>query len=177
MSAELARTTSTSVWVLRAVTTAGILLALFAGIPEGYRPPVFVVVVVTVGALLTVSRPEHLGASLTMGIVIFWWALQLQTEMPIAVLVAAGGVVTAHVAATLLAYGPPELPVDPELALLWAMRGAMTWTATLAVWVVARAYSGHGSPGLFWLAGLCAAAVGAVVAAVSTPLRGKESRR
>ena len=166
-----------SVWVLRGILVAALLLAMLAGVPEDYSPPVFVVVVVLAGGLIAMFRPEHLGVSITMGIVIFWWALQVRSEMPVAVLVVAAALVTAHVAATLLAYGPPNLPLDPALALLWVMRGAMVWTAALAVWAVARAYSGHGSPELYWMAGLAAAAVAAVLAAVRMPIRGKESRR
>ena len=63
------------------------------------------------------------------------------------------------------------------LALLWAMRAVMTWTAALAVWAVARAYSGHGSPTLFWLAGLAAALVGAVVVGIVASPRGEELSR
>ena len=37
--------------------------------------------------------------------------------------------------------------------------------------VVARAYSGHDTPALFWLAGLTAGVVGAVVAGAAAPLR------
>ena len=153
-----------SVWVLRAVVVAAVLLAQLAGIPEGYRPPVVLVVLVVAGVLSAAFRPEHLALSITLALVLGWWALHLRSEMPVAALVAAAGLITAHVAATLLAYGPPTLPIDLQLAVLWATRGAMTWTAALAVWVVARAYTGHGSPGLFWLTGLAA------------PLRGEERR-
>jgi hypothetical protein len=68
------------------------------------------------------------------------------------------------------------MPVDPQLTLLWTMRGVMTWTAALLVWVVARAYTGHGSPELYWLAGLGAAVVGAVAAGATAPLRHQEQR-
>jgi hypothetical protein len=166
-----------SVWVLRGVVAVGLMLAQLAGMPAGYTPPVALVVVVAALSLASVFRPDHLVVSVTMGIVIVWWALQLRTEMPAAVLVVAAGLVSAHVAATLLAYGPTSLPVDPALAVLWTMRTAMTWTAGLGVWAVARAYEGHGSPVTFWLTGLAAALVGAVVAAVATPIRGKEARR
>jgi hypothetical protein len=165
------------VWVLRGILVAGLMLALVAGIPEDYTPPVALVVLVAAASVLSAFRPEHLIVSITMGIVIVWWALQLHAEMPVAVLVVAAGLIVAHVAATLLAYGPTSLPVDSALAVLWSMRAAMTWTAGLAVWAVARAYSGHGSPATFWLTGLAAAFVGAVVAAVATPTRGKEARR
>jgi hypothetical protein len=164
------------VWVLRVVLAVATLLALLAGIPEDYTPSVFVIVVVCVGTVIAVFRPEHLALSITMGVVIVWWALQVRSEMPVAVLVAAAGLIVAHAAATLLAYGPPSLTVDPALALLWSMRAAMAWTGALAVWLVARAYAGHGSPELFWLVGLAAAAAGAVVGAVLAPIRGKDRR-
>jgi hypothetical protein len=165
-----------SVWVLRGILAAAVVLALLAGIPEGYRPPVVLVALVVAGSLLAAFRPEHLALSITMTLVLVWWALQLRSEMPVAVLVAAASLTAAHVAATLLAYGPPTLPIDLPLAVLWFTRGAMAWTAALAVWVVARAYTGHGSPGLFWLIGLAAALVAAVVAGVAAPLRGEERR-
>ncbi len=111
---------------------SGLLLALLAGIPEDYTPPLVIVVVVALLGVVSAFRPEHLAVSIAMGVVIVWWALQLRSEMPVAVLVVAAGLVLTHVAATLLGYGPPSLAVDPALALLWTMRGAMTWTAGLA---------------------------------------------
>jgi hypothetical protein len=165
-----------SVWLLRCLVTAGIVLALLCGIPEGYTPPIVLVVFVVAAGVLAAFRPEHLLVSLTMGLVIFWWMLQLRFEMPVAALVVAAGLTLSHVAATLLAYGPPTLPLDPQLGLLWAMRGVMTWVAALLVWTVARAYSGHGSPELYWLVGLGAAVVGAVATGVTAPLRHQVQR-
>jgi hypothetical protein len=166
-----------SVWVLRAVIAAGVMVALLAGSWTGYTPPVAIVVLVALGALLSPFRPEHLTLSITMGLVVFWWALQLRGEMPGAVLVVAAALIAAHVAATVLAYGPPSLPVDPELALLWAIRGALTWVAALVVWIVARAYTGHGTPSLFWLTGLSAAVIAAVVGGAAVSPRGSGVRR
>jgi hypothetical protein len=166
-----------SVWVLRAVIAAGVMVALLAGSWTGYTPPVAIVVLVALGALLSPFRPEHLTLSITMGLVVFWWALQLRGEMPGAVLVVAAALIAAHVAATVLAYGPPSLPVHPELALLWAIRGALTWVAALVVWIVARAYTGHGTPSLFWLTGLSAAVIAAVVGGAAVSPRGSGVRR
>ncbi len=171
---SLRHSATPGVWVLRGLVAAGLLLALLCGIPEGYTPPVVLVVFVLAAGVFAAFRPEHLAVSLAMGVVVFWWMLQLRFEMPSAALVAAAGITLSHVAATLLAYGPPTLPVDPPLALLWAMRGVMTWTGALLVWVVARAYTGHGSPELYWLAGLATAVVGAVAVGVTAPLRQKE---
>jgi len=164
------------VWLLRAVVVVAVLVSLLAGVPGGYQPPAVLVVVVVAGALLAAFRPEHLIVSITLGMVVAWWALQLRGEMPTAALVAAAGIIVAHAAATVLGYGPPRLPVDAALGVLWALRAGMSWTGALAVWAVGRAYTGHGSPAVFWLAGLAAAVVGAVVAGVAAPLRAEEPR-
>lgn len=156
-----------SVWVLRAVIALGVMVSLLAGVWTGYTPPVALVVVVAMGALLSPFRPEHLSLTITTGLVVFWWALQLRGEVPGSVLVVAAALIATHVAATLLAYGPPVLPVQPELALLWTVRGALAWLAALVVWVVARTYTGHATPSLFWLSGLAAAVIAAVVAGVT----------
>jgi hypothetical protein len=165
-----------SVWVLRGVVPAGLVLAMVAGMPEGYRPSVVPILLVVAGATLSSFRPEHLSLPLTMGLVVVWWAFALDRGMPVAILVAAAALTATHVAAVLLAYGPPSLPVSPRLALLWAGRGLLTWVAALLVWGVARTYGGHGTPALFWLTGLAAALVGAVVAGAAAPVRGEEGQ-
>ncbi len=165
-----------SVWTLRGVLVAGAVVALFAGVPEGYAPPISLVVFVLAGALLSSFRPEHLALLITLAALVVWWAYVPRGEMPVAVLVAAAGLIVTHVAGVLLAYGPPALPVSPALALLWTGRAVLAWVAALVVWGVARTYAGHGTPALFWLAGLTAALVGAVVAGAATPMRGQGSR-
>jgi hypothetical protein len=167
------RSTQPSVWVGRAVVLASLLLALLAGGPAGYHPQPFIIVVVGVAALASAFRPDHLIVSLTMAFIVVWWARDLHSQMPAVVLVVAAALVVAHVAATLLAYGPPTLPVDPRLAMLWSARGSLVWLAALLVWGVARTYSGHGTPTLFWLGGLAAALVGSVAAGFAMPVRGE----
>jgi hypothetical protein len=176
VSERLVRGAQPGVWVLRAVTTASVLVALLAGVGAGDTPPPVLVVVVVLGALLSAFRPEHLSLSITLGLVVVWWALELHGSMPAVVLVVAAALLLAHVAATLLSYGPPSLPVNRALTLVWVARAGLAWLAALAVWVVARAYSGHGTPTLFWLAGLAAGIVGAVVAGAAAPLRGQDGR-
>jgi len=166
-----------SVWVLRAVITVGVMVSLLAGVWDGYTPPVALVVVVAMGALFSPFRPEHLSLTITSGLVVFWWALQLRGEVPGPVLVVAAALIATHVAATLLAYGPPALPVQPDLALLWTARGALAWLAALVVWVVARTYTGHGTPSLFMLSGLAAAVIASVVAGVTVAPREAGARR
>jgi len=161
-----------SVWVVRAVGMLGLMVGLLAGVPEGYTPSVAVVVVVLLGGVLTAFRPDHLGASMTMGVVLVWWAVQLHTEVPAGTLVAAAGLVTAHVAGTLLSYGPQFMPIPTEVVGLWAVRGLLVWLVAPVVWFVARVYADHATPTSYWLAGLATALVGAVVAAVVVPTRG-----
>jgi hypothetical protein len=132
---------------------------------------VFLLVVVVLVALMAAISPEGFSLTLVMGTVVFWWTLQLNGEVPSAILVAAAGLVVAHVAATILAYGPPSLEVDPRLTGLWTARGASAWLAALVVWTVARAYTGHGTPALFWLTGLATAVGASVVAGVWLPAR------
>ena len=172
----LVRGAHRTVWAVRAVLVSGIVVALFAGVPEGYHPPVALIVVVVAGAAVSAFRPEHLSLAITMGVVVIWWAFAHGNEMPVAVLVAAGGLVATHVAGIVLAYGPPALPVAPEVALLWTGRAVLVWVAALIVWGVARTYAGHGTPTVFWLTGLAAALAGAVVAGLAIPIRGQGVR-
>ena len=163
------------VWLLRALLVAGVLVAMLAGVPEGHSPPVWVLVLVLAGAPVSALRPEHLSLSITMTVVVVWWTATVHGGMPLGLLVAAAGLMAAHVSATLLAYGPPTLPVDPRLAVLWSARGVLTWVGALLVWGVARTYAGHGTPALFWLGGLTAAVVGSVVAGAALPVRAPET--
>jgi len=160
------------VWVLRAVTCAGILVGLLAGIPEGFVPSIPIVVVVALGGVLAGFRPDQLGASVTVGVVLVWWGVTLRHEVPVGCLAAAAGLVAAHVSCTLLAYGPPSMSVPGFLVRVWVMRGFLVWLTAPAIWLVARAYADRATPTSFWLAGLAAALAGAVVAALAVPERG-----
>ena len=167
----------TGVWVLRLVIVLGSLLSLYAAAPEGFVPSPFVGAVVLVLAGIFAVRPEHFVGSVALSVVLVWWALHVGSSVPVGALVAAGGLLAAHVAAVLLGYGPPHMQVGPDLVVLWVPRAAVVWLAALVVWLTARAYTGHTTPTLFWLAGLAAALVGAVVAAVVVPTRGVRAVR
>jgi hypothetical protein len=158
-----------SVWVVRGVVILGLLLGVLGGVPEGYTPSAVLVLVVLLGGVLAAFRPDHLGVSVTMGIVLVWWAVQLHTQVPAGCLMAAAGLVSAHVACTLLGYGPQFMPIPADLAVTWAVRGFLVWLAAPVVWFVARVYADHAIPTSFWLTGLAAALIGAVVAARVVP--------
>ena len=167
----------TSVWVLRSVVVLGSVVALYAAAPEGFVPSPFVSVVVVVVAGAFALRPEHFVGSVALALVLLWWALVVGSAVPGGTLVAAAALLAAHVAAVLLGYGPPQMPVGADLVRLWVPRAAAVWLAALVVWLTARAYTGHATPTLFWLAGLTAALVGAVVAAVVVPTRDLRAER
>ena len=158
-----------SVWVLRTFVVVGLMLALYGAAPEGFVPSPFVTVVVLAVALGSALKPEHFVGSAAPAVVLIWWAGVVQSAFPDGTLIAAAALLTSHVAAVLLGYGPPSMSVEADLVRLWVPRGAAVWLAALLVWFTARAYSGHATPSEFWLAGLAAAVVGAVVAAVVLP--------
>ena len=167
----------TGVWVLRLVIVLGSVLSLYAAAPEGFVPSPFVGAVVLVLAGIFAVRPEHFVGSVALSVVLVWWALHVGSSVPAGALVAAGGLLAAHVAAVLLGYGPARMEVGADLVMLWVPRAAAVWLAALVVWLTARAYTGHATPTLFWLAGLAAALVGAVVAAVVIPTRDLRAER
>jgi hypothetical protein len=163
-----------SVWVLRGIAVTATLVALLGGAPQGLVPPVVLVVLVGLGGLLGAFRPDHLGVSVTLCVVLTWWSLQLHHQIPTGCLVAAAGLVTAHVCGILLTYGPPWMPIPASLVRVWIVRAVLVWLAAPAVWFVARVYADRETPTSFWLAGLATALVGAVVAAVVVPGRPPE---
>jgi hypothetical protein len=158
-------------WVLRVLVAVGPLVALLAGVPQGYPPSVFMVVVVTVGGVLFALVPEHFVGAGVMGVVVLWWAAAVGEGIPVASLVAAAALLTSHVAATLLALGPARVVLDRAVVLRWAVRSLLVWPAALVVWLVADAFSGRPTPTTFWLAGLAAALVAAVAAGLVLPAR------
>jgi hypothetical protein len=171
------RSIPVSVWTLRAIVVLGSVLALYAATPEGFVPSPFAGALVVVLSVAFALRPEHFVGSVALSVVLVWWALHVGSAVPAGALVAAGGLLAAHVAAVLLGYGPPQMHVGADLVVLWVPRAALVWLAALVVWLTARAYTGHATPTLFWLAGLAAAVVGAVVAAVVIPTRDPRAER
>jgi hypothetical protein len=165
------------VWVLRAVILLGVMTALYAAAPEGFVPSPFVGAVVLVAAVAFALRPENFTGPTAQILVLLWWALVVKAAFPDGTLVAAGALLATHLAAVLLAYGPSQMSVGADLVMVWVPRGAVAWLAALVVWLTARAYTGHAVPGVFWLAGLAAALVGAVVAAVVVPTRDMQDDR
>lgn len=160
-----------TIWALRGLVVLGPAVAVSAAAPLGYAPSPLVVTLVVVAALVGAFAPDHFLSSVSMVLVLVWWAIVVGEALPLASVVAAAALVTGHTAGTVLAYGPARTRIAPRLLLTWALRAAVVWVAALVVWVVADVYRGQATPASFWLFGLAAALVGSVVAALRTPVR------
>ena len=152
-------------WVLRVVMVVGPLVALFARTPSLGAPPTWGVIVVLVLGVGWTLLPESVIGAVTLLAVGFSWASSGTTDVSAWVLVAALGLLAAHLAALVASYGPPRLPVDPGATRLWALRGAGLFGGAVAVWLVARAVAELPDSPTVWVVGLVVALSVVVVAA------------
>ena len=105
--------------------------------------------------------------SITMSVVVVWWAFSCTPRCRSRVLVGAAGAHRGARRRDAARVRPASLALDPQLALLWTGRGRPDLDRRASPCGRWRAPThGHGSPALFWLTGLAAALVGAVVAGV-----------
>ncbi len=154
-------------WALRVVLVLGPMIALFARTPSLGAPRPWVVAVVLVLGVGWAVGPESVIGSVTLLVVGFSWASSETTAVPVGVLVAALGMLAAHLAALVVSYGPPRLPVDPGTARLWGLRGAAVFVVAILVWVLARAVGRLPESGSVWVVGLAVALSVVVVAAAA----------
>jgi hypothetical protein len=158
-------------WALRAVIALGPPLALLAASPQGFVPPLWLVVLVVLLSLGFAYLPEQYIGSAAMVMVVGWWTVDVRSAMPLAVVVSSGALLASHLAGTLAAYGPRALPVDRAIVLRWTRRGALVWLVAPLLWLVVDAQRGHTTPASYWVAGLAVAMVVAVTAATIYPTR------
>jgi hypothetical protein len=158
-----------TVWVLRAVAALGPTIALVAGVPEGYTPPVWLVILVLAGGVGYALSPDHYVGLLDMAVVVAWWMWSVRGEMPVGVLVASAALLAAHLSGLVLSYGPPRTAVTGSIRTVWLPRAALVWLVAPVIWVVARGYGRHATPSLYWFLGIGVAAVGAVLVALAIP--------
>ena len=156
-------------WALRAVIALGPLVALLAATPEGFAPPVWLIVLVVLASLGFAYLPEQYIGSAAIILVVGWWSIDVRDAMPLAVVVASGGLLASHVAATLAAYGPRALAPNRPLVLRWLRRGVLVWLVAPLLWLTIDAQRGHTTPASYWVAGLAVALVVAVTAATLYP--------
>jgi hypothetical protein len=160
-----------TVWALRSAVVLGPVAAVSVAAPQGYSPSAFMLVLVLLTAVGWAFIPDHLFGGVSLLLVLVWWATVVGQALPFESVAAAAGLLLSHVAATVLGYGPPRTRIAPRMLATWALRATTAWMVALVVWLVADAYSGQPTPAPFWLLGLTAALVGAVVAALWQPVR------
>lgn len=137
-------------WALRAAVVAGIVLALLAPGVDGGLPPGFLLGIGVVLALGAAITPNRDAATVACCWVLLVWVVTDRDIGPGAV-VAAAGLVVAHVAATLAAYGPARMTPDRRLLLLWLRRAVIVLVPSALVAPVASLLAGRGGLAGSWL--------------------------
>lgn len=153
--------------VLRALVLLGPPSALLATGPVGVLPAGWLVALVLVLSVAFAAMPESPFGTAAMLVVVAWWGLAFRDGLHAWAVPAAGALLVAHVAAVLTSYGPGEMPLDRDLALLWARRGLAVLAAAPAVWAVAVVLRGQPEPAGIWVAGLAAAFAATLVASLA----------
>ncbi|MFL6001659.1 MAG: hypothetical protein ACJ72P_02520 [Nocardioides sp.] len=149
---------------LRITIVAGMMVALLATGLRGAWPAWWLVLLVAGLAVAFALLPEAPMGTVATGLVLAWWGFAFRGGPYPEALLAAAGLLTAHVAAVVAGYGPRDLPPDPATVRLWAVRGAVVFLAAPTVFVVAALLAGQPEPGGIWVAGLAAALVTTVAA-------------
>ena len=150
--------------LLRGVILLAPVLALLAARPADLPHGWFVALTVVLSVGFAAMPESGLG-SLCLGVVVVWWVAS--DGVPVGAVPAALLLLAAHLAAVLLSYGPPSLPVDTALLVRWLRRGAGVAVAAPLVWLVAVTVDGEPEPPGIWIAGLACAVVVCIVAAVA----------
>ncbi|MCW2844992.1 MAG: hypothetical protein JWN22_2908 [Nocardioides sp.] len=159
--------------VLRLLVLLGPLVALLATGLVGAVPADWLIALVAALAVAFAAMPDSPFGTAVMVVVLAWWGISLRDGLHPEAVIAAAGLVTAHVAAVLASYGPGSMPLDRAVVGLWAVRGAAVLLASPAVWAVATVLRDQPEPPGIWVAGLAAAFVATLVAAVSFQLDGR----
>lgn len=122
-------------FVLRSVVGVGAVTVLVAAAGAGATVPLWQAVTLLSMAAMTAGWPDSsAGAFLLVGSA-YVWASAPESLSPW-VLVAAAGMVFAHLAAQVAALGPAPLKVDGTQVSRWAVRAALVWIAAVATWVM-----------------------------------------
>jgi hypothetical protein len=137
-----------SALVLRALVLALPCVALALALPE--VPHWAVLLGVPVSAAAWARTPDHAVGVVPLVLVGGWWAAHdvLDWRVPVVAVLLVG----THLAATLAAYGPMTLPLDPRLARLWLARGLLALVPVPVAWLAVRGLDPAWAPPGTWLA-------------------------
>ena len=159
--------------LLRAVVLVAPVLAVEAARP-GDVPQRWFVILTMALSIGFAAMPESAFGSACLSLVVVWWALAAVDGVPVGAVPAALLLLAAHLAAVLLSYGPPALPIGSRLLVRWLRRGAGVAMSVPVVWLVAVLVDGQPEPAGIWVAGVCCAIVVCVVAATAVADTGPE---
>ena len=120
---------------VRTVVGAGAVTVLVAAAQAGAVVPLWQQVTLLGLAVLTACWPDSSAGTLLLVGAAYVWAGVPESLTPW-VLVAATGMVFAHVAAMVAATGPAAVRIDRVQASRWALRAAMVWIAAAVAWVM-----------------------------------------
>jgi hypothetical protein len=154
-------------WALRAAIVAGLVGALLAPGLDGALPQPWLLGVGAVLALGAATEPEHDAATAACCWVLIVWVVTDPDHIGPAAVLAAGGLVLAHVAAALTAYGPTRMSPDRRLVLLWLRRGALVLVPSALVAVVGSVLPAPSGTAGVWLWVVGAVLVAGLAAGVS----------
>jgi hypothetical protein len=145
-----------SALVLRVLVLVLPCIALALALPE--VPHWAVLLGVPVSAAAWARTPDHAVGVVPLVLVGGWWAAHdvLDWRVPVVAVL----LVVAHLAATVAAYGPMTLALDPHLARLWLVRGLLALVPVPVAWLAVRGLDPAWAPPGTWLA------TGAVVVAM-----------
>lgn len=136
-----------SVVLLRALLLVLPCGALALALPE--RPHWAVLLTVPVASAAWARLPEHAVGIVPLVFVGGWFAARGIVDWK--VLVVAALLLGAHVAATLVSYGPATLVVDPGLVRLWAGRALLALVPVPLAWLAVRELDAGWAPSWLWL--------------------------
>lgn len=123
-------------------------LALALALPT--VPHSAVIALTVAGAAAWARSPDHAVGILPLSVVGGWWAVHGVVDWRL--LVVGVLLLGAHVAATVAAYGPATLAVDPRLARLWVGRGLLALVPLPLTWLAVRGLDPGLAPPGTWLA-------------------------
>jgi hypothetical protein len=108
------------------------------------------VALVVVSATWWATAPDHPAGAVALVLVVAWWSVHgvLDWRAPVVAVL----LLVAHVAATVAAYGPATLAVDPRVARLWLGRALLALVPMPVAYVALQGLDADLAPSWLWMA-------------------------